>query len=245
MAVKPIFFKNHKFEISYNLVLNNASKNMIFVHGWGSNKELMQLAFKESFKDFNHIYIDLPGFGASENSIFLDTFDYAQIVNIFLKNIIINNVCDANVIVGHSYGGKIALLLNREIILLSSAGILLEKSPGVKLKIKLAKIAKMLNLNLNFLRASDAKSLSPVMYEIFKHIVNEDFSKYYKDFACRATVFWGDKDAATPVESYEIIKKLMSKANFFLMDGDHYFFLKQGKKIQELYESSKGLNENL
>lgn len=238
MALKGISYKNYNFEINYSLVQNDAQRNMLLIHGWGSNKELMRLAFENYFSDFNHIYIDLPGFGASSNDVFIDTFDYANIVDIFLDTISVNGKFGADVVLGHSYGGKIALLLGREIILLSSAGIVLEKSLTTRLKIKLAKLAKLLNLNLNFLRASDARTLSPVMYEVFKHIVDEDFSMYYRDFKYRASIFWGDKDIATPIESFERIRGLMSEGRFFVLQGDHYFFLKQGKQVQDLYNST-------
>ncbi len=235
MAIKEILYNNNKFRISYKLVNNKANKNMIFLHGWGSNKEIMAMAFQKYFKDYNHIYIDLPGFGASINEHILKTKDYANIVDIFLHNL---NTMDKNqhlIVVGHSFGGKIALLLKYEIILLSSAGILLPKPLKVRLKIIIAKISKFLPFKINLLRADDAKNLNSVMYNIFKNVVDEDFSMQYKTFNYKATIFWGANDNATPLKSYYIICDLMPNAKSHILQGDHYFFLKQGETIERLY----------
>lgn len=288
MAVKDVDFKGEKWRLSYILVNNQAKRNIVFLHGWGSNKELMKLAFGEVFKDFNHIYVDLPGFGGSPCDKVLNTFDYAGIIESFLgamglqdsiesalnhaggsggnngvgqkdskiiesslqnpsldskdsnTSIESKNQDSNTIIVGHSFGGKIALLLNREIILLSSAGILLPKSLKVRLKIAITKILKTFGIkNFKAFRASDANSLSPTMYEIFKIVVNENFENEYAEFKGKATIFWGENDTATPLQSYHRILELMPKTTrSFILSGDHYFFLKQGEKIEQLYKQS-------
>ena len=238
MAKKTISYENNSFNIAYKIINNNANKNMLFLHGWGSNKELMEMAFGKCFNDFNHIYVDLPGFGGSESTVFLDSIGYGGVICAFLEHICINDICDVHLVVGHSFGGKIALLLDREIILLSSAGILLKKSMKIKMKILLAKILKNLGISKiikQWLVADDAKNLSPVMYEIFKHVVNEDFAPYYRDFRQRASIFWGESDSATPLEAFEKIKSLMPDSRTHVLKGDHYFFLKQGAQIERLY----------
>lgn len=235
MAVRDIGYCNNRFKISYHIINNHAKKNMLFLHGWGSNKEIMRMAFDKYFLDFNHLYIDLPGFGGSSNNMVLSTHDYANIVTIILQEISINGVDIYNVVVGHSFGGKIALLLQYPIILLSSAGILLPKSLKTKLKIILAKIAKHSGLQLGFLKAQDAQNLSPIMYETFKRVVNEDFSQHYANFKLQANIFWGEKDEATPLAAYSQIRTLMPHAKAHVLQGDHYFFLKQGALIEQLY----------
>ncbi len=235
MAIKEILYQNNKFIISYNMIDNNASQYMVFLHGWGSNKELMALSFSKYFHQYNHVYIDLPGFGASPNEVFLTTKDYACIITLFLQAMKVSSMQKLPVIVGHSFGGKIALLLDYEVILLSSAGILLPKPLKVRLKIAIAKILKKIPLHFNFLRATDAKNLSPIMYEIFKHVVQEDFAQHYKDCMQKTTIFWGKDDKATPLQAYHIICTLMPHARTHILEGDHYFFLQQGSVIEKLY----------
>ena len=234
MAIKDISYQTKKFRIAYSIINNNSTNNIVFLHGWGSNKELMAIAFGQHFKEYNHIYIDLPGFGASSNDVVLNTNDYANIISLFLQELKIINT-QHRIIVGHSFGGKIALLLNYEIILLSSAGILLPKPLKIRLKIALSKILKKLPFNFSFLRADDAKNLNPVMYEVFKQVVQEDFALYYKSFTQKATIFWGKDDKATPLQAYNIICTLMPDAKSYILNGDHYFFLQQGELIDKLY----------
>ncbi len=231
MALKTISYKNIDFPISYEILDHSAPATLVILHGWGSNKEVMQQAFKDSFKDFNHCYIDLPGFGKSPNQTPLHTTDYAQILRIFL------NLCNLTpkVVMGHSFGGKIAVLLGYETILLSSAGILESKPLGVRLKILLAKMFKRLRIKSRFLLSKDASNLNAGMYQTFKNVVNEDFSKIFSEFRQKTTIFWGREDRATRLESGQKISKLMRNSRFFCLEGDHFFFLKQALEIDRLY----------
>ena len=67
MASKSVIFNNKTFDISYEIINPSLKKDIIFLHGWGSNKDIMKNVFSPYLKDFRHIYIDLPGFGKSPN----------------------------------------------------------------------------------------------------------------------------------------------------------------------------------
>lgn len=236
MAKRSLRYEGNEFEISYLLSNHNASKNMLFLHGWGSNKELMKVAFMDTFKDFNHYYIDMPGFGNSPNSVVISTQDYANIINKFIASLDVK----MDVIVGHSFGGKVALLCESdEIILLSSSGILTKKPLKVRAKIILAKIFKVLKIKSKKLRSADANNLNEAMYTVFKQVVNEDFSNIYARFTKKASIFWGKDDSATPLWCGKKISSLMGNSRFFVLEGDHYFFLKQGKIIDEKYHKER------
>lgn len=238
MAIRNINFNDMSFKISYDIVNPSSQKNIIFLHGWGSNKEIMQIGFKDNLKDFRHIYIDLMGFGKSSNEYILNTFEYAKIIDKFLNEIKI----EKDMICAHSFGGKIATLLNPKLlILLSSAGIIEEKPWSVKIKISTFKFLKKLgfkNLKALFV-ASDGKNLSDNMYETFKLVVDEDFSKSFAKHKNKTLIFWGVEDKATTLRSGEIINKLIKNSEFYPLHGDHYFFLKHSKfitdKIGEVY----------
>lgn len=232
MAKRSLRYEGNEFEISYLLSNHNASKNMLFLHGWGSNKELMKVAFIDTFKDFNHYYIDMPGFGNSPNSVVISTQDYANIINKFITSLDVK----MDVIVGHSFGGKVALFCESdEIILLSSSGIPTKKPLKVRAKIILAKIFKVLKIKSKKLRSADANNLNEAMYTVFKQVVNEDFSNIYARFTKKASIFWGKDDSATPLWCGKKISSLVGNSRFFVLEGDHYFFLKQGKIIDEKY----------
>ncbi len=224
MAVKKVSYESMVFEISYEVVNPKSAKDMIFLHGWGSNKEIMKQAFGTVFSNYRHIYIDMPGFGKSSNEYVLDTYTYAKIIEEFLKSI------DAkkDMIFGHSFGGKIASVLNPHLlILLSNSGILTKKSLKTEMKIKLFKLAKKLGYGslFRFFASKDVEGMSQNMYESFKKVVDEDFSSHFSNLKTRTLIFWGEEDRATPLESGKEVARLIENSSFFPLCGDHYFFL--------------------
>ncbi len=236
MASKSLTVYNKSFEISYDLVNPAGTKDIVFLHGWGSNKEIMKNSFGSHLKEFRHIYIDMPGFGKSTNDYELTTNDYVKIVDEFLK--LLNSSKD--IIAGHSYGGKVSTLLNpKNLVLLSSAGILEEKPFDVKLKITLAKFFNKLGLKsiTKAFRSSDVNTMSEQMYATFKNVVNEDFTTHFSNFKNNALIFWGEKDVATSLESGKKIASLIEKSTFISYDGDHYFFARNAKDIAERIEN--------
>ncbi len=235
MAVRTIKVKNKTFDISYEIINKDKENDIIILHGWGSNKELMMGAFKNLMPSFRHIYIDMPGFGKSSNLYSLTTNDYYNIIERFIKELNIKK----EIVIGHSFGGKVALLLNPKLlVLLSSAGIPVKKSLKTRIKIAIFKILKPIGgKNLYKLFATkDVEGMSKNMYETLKNVVDEDFSEKFRSFENRALIFWGKEDKATPLKSGEKIASLIKKSKFYPMEGDHYFFLKHPQKISEKIE---------
>lgn len=238
MAQSTIFYENLPYKLSYELIGQDKEKSILILHGWGSNKELMIKAFKEPLKNFCQIYLDLPGFGKSSIEKILQSKDYALIVQKFLEQ----KGLKVNLFMGHSFGGKIATLLAHQnqafLILLSSAGIVAPKSLKVRFKISLFKKLKALGLGhfYRFFASKDASNLSPLMYETFKNVVDEDFSEFFTHFKQRALIFWGEKDSATPLKSGEQISHLIQNSTFYPLSGDHFFFLNHAPIIAKTLE---------
>jgi len=236
MALKSIQYKQHTFDISYEIVNPNAKIDLIILHGWGSSKNLMRQSFSKSMCGFRHIYIDLPGFGNSTCSMALTTEDVARIIELFMIHI----NAQKDIVLGHSFGGKVALLLEPKLlVLVASAGIYVEKSFKIKAKIALFKMLKGLGLSKfrELFVASDAKELNEYMYETFKNVVNEDFSDEFSKFNGKALLFWGKSDTATPLGSAQKIAQLVQDSTLYVYDGDHYFFMDNVADIAKHIES--------
>ncbi|QOP41503.1 alpha/beta fold hydrolase [Sulfurimonas marina] len=237
MAVKSIQHKQHTFDISYEIVNPSGKVDLIILHGWGSNKELMKKTFAKEMDSFRHIYIDLPGFGKSTCPMALTTADVARIVELLM----IHMNASKDIIMGHSFGGKVALLLEPKVlVLLSSAGIYIPKPLKIKAKILLFKALK--NLGFTKLRelfvADDAKKLSEHMYQTFKNVVDEDYSDEFSKYEGKALVCWGKADTATPLSSGEKIASLIKNSDFVAYEGDHYFFMQQSDDIAQKIEKT-------
>lgn len=234
MASKRFDYNKINYNISYKLLNTSQKESILILHGWGANKELMESCFKDSFKDFCHIYVDLPGFGNSSLQEPLDSFEVKDIVEKFLNEIKLN----PKIIIGHSFGGKIATLLNPQIlILLSSAGIVLPKRFTIRFKIGLFKILKKIGFGrfYRFFASNDVKNMNQTTYEMFKKVVNEDMSENFQKFKNIALIFWGKDDKATPVRAGEKIHSLIKNSKFFVCEGDHFFFINKADFIEKTF----------
>ncbi|PHS56198.1 MAG: 2-hydroxy-6-oxohepta-2,4-dienoate hydrolase [Sulfurimonas sp.] len=235
MAIKSIQFNQHSLDISYEIVNPEAKVDLIVLHGWGSNKALMKKTFSGFMDSFRHIYIDLPGFGNSTCNMTLTTKDYARIVELLLANI----NASKDIIMGHSFGGKVALLLEPKVlVLVASAGIYVRKALKVKVKILTFKFLKILGFARfrSLFVASDAKELNEPMYQTFKNVVDEDFSSEFSSYEGIALLCWGKDDTATPISSAKKIDTLINNSSLKLYDGDHYFFMKYATDISKNIE---------
>ena len=238
MAIKSISYKHKTFQISYDVVNPEKTKTIILLHGWGSNKELMKKAFGETMDAFRHVYIDLPGFGNSTCSRALVTEDYANIIELFLAQI---NANQDHIVLGHSFGGKVGLLLNPQIlILVGSAGIPVPKPLKIKAKIALFKMIKFTGITKlrSMFVAEDAKQLSEIMYQTFKNVVNEDLTDDFRAYSGKALLCWGRDDTATPLWTAEKMADLMSDSRLAVFEGDHYFFLNEADAVAKEIETT-------
>ncbi len=237
MAVKSIQHLQHTFDISYEILNPEAKVDLIILHGWGSNKEIMKGAFGSHMQGFRHIYIDLPGFGNSTCPIALTTTDVARIVELFMIHI----NASKDIILGHSFGGKVALLLEPTVlVLVASAGIYIEKPLSIQLKIAMTKVFNFFGLSKfrSLFVAEDAKKLSRPMYETFKNVVNEDFSHEFSKFHGKALICFAKEDTATPLSSGEKIAELIKDSHLEVYEGDHFFFTKNAQDIAQKTEKT-------
>jgi len=221
MAKRDVELDGKKFSISYEIINPTEKTNIVFLHGWGSNKEIMKV-FKDNFKSFRHVYIDMPGFGKSTNEYVLTTQDYANIIKKFLSEI--NATPD--IVIGHSFGGKVATLLNPNVlVLLASAGIVMPKPFDVKLKIAIFKTLNKLGFGVlrDLFVSKDAKGMQENMYQTFKNVVDEDFSDNFSNFKGKVLIFGGEEDSAVPKEAIKKQGELFN-SEIIMLTGDHYFF---------------------
>ena len=230
MASREITYDHNTFELSYEIVNPSREKLLLVLHGWGSSKEIMMQAFARTLPEYRHLYLDLPGFGRSSNEKVLTTEEYAKIVAHFLQAMQLT----PGIIIGHSFGGKVATLLDPPcLVLLSSSGILVPKSLDVKLKIAIFKLFKSLGITKlrNLFISEDARGMSPEMYETFKNVVNEPFEEHFSSYQGRGLLFWGKVDTATPLWTAEKIHEMMKQSTLYPMEGDHFFFLSHAADI--------------
>ncbi len=237
MAIKSIQYNQHTLDVSYEIINPQAPVDLIILHGWGSNKGLMKQSFAQYMDAFRHIYIDLPGFGGSTCNVALETKDYARVVELLMIHI----NASKDIILGHSFGGKVALLLNPKVlVLVGSAGIFIPKPFKIKAKIALYKVLKIFGFAKlrSLFVAEDAKSLSEPMYQTFKNVVDEDYSNEFSMYGGKALLCWGEEDTATPISSAKTIDELINDSRLVVYKGDHYFFMSHAQEVSKEIENT-------
>ena len=221
----------------------NSEKKMIILGGWGdTRKSFMNII--NYFKDDYTIYIfDYPGFGKSAfPDKDLSIYDYTNIIRDFMdENDIVNPV-----IISHSFGGRIAILLAgyykepiEKIIMIDTAGIKNRKKFFVLFKEKLYKFLKNLNIFLpkkkrnkyinkllNKFGSSDYKALPGNMMKSFRNIIDENLVDYLKFIDSEVLILWGEKDTDTPLKNGILKSKLIpDSALIVLKNATHYSYL--------------------
>ena len=237
MASKELICDGESYKISYEISNLQRAEYILVLHGWGANKALMSRGFADKFRRYALVCVDLPGFGASSQPVrALNSEDYAEIMRAFIAAL----GKQPAAIMGHSFGGKIAALLApRNLILLSSAGIIEPKPFVVRAKIAIFKILKRLGLAglWRTFASKDAAGMSKTMYETLKNVVNEDFRDIFSALSPQnALIFWGKDDRATSLKSGELIHSLVKNSKFYPLAGDHFFFLQSADFIGEQIE---------
>ena len=113
-------------KLNYDYVNRNTPMTYVFLHGWGCSKNYWNKVIAK-LNEVSILNIDLFGFGESEDPYdYFDTYEYAYQIFLLLKKLGINKI----VLVGHSFGGRLSILLSSIFdvdvsvcVLTSSAGL--------------------------------------------------------------------------------------------------------------------------
>ncbi len=228
---------------------NNQGKTLVFLHGWGADKDNLRAIFSNLEETFRIISIDLPGFGQSTRPT--ETWgspEYAKIISELLLDIGIERYS----LFGHSFGGKIAFLIAHnnidcvEKLILMGANII--RTPhGFSWYCKVGSYKIMKWVYKFFIRdevrletmksrfgSQDYKD-SVFMRDILIKEVNEDYTNLLKDLSVPTFLYWGESDDATPLWMGRKINKLLPDAGIFVVkNGSHYPFLQDCRIIDIL-----------
>ena len=230
--------------IELNYICEGEGKDVLVLHGWGANINTVLSIVNLLKPDFKVYAIDLPGFGYSEapKEVF-SSWDYAKIVKKFLDIMEIKKV----VLIGHSFGGKLSIILGSEypevvekIVLINSAGLIPKRGLKYYSKVYAFKTLKFLYKAFFFwtddkkrmekfyrkFGSSDYKDAKGIMRKILVKVVNEDLKPILNNIRCSTLLIWGNKDTATPLYMGEIMEKEISDSGLVVLEGaGHYSYL--------------------
>lgn len=221
---------------------NVAGRPVILMHGWGCNLTTVE-SIARILEPGMHVYnLDLPGHGrSSEPSEIWGVGEYTALVEEFIRR----HRLDNPVLIGHSFGGRIALLLSSrnpisKMVLVDGAGIKPKRKPKYYIKVYTYKFLKRM-LPLLFGRkvgdtllekyrgkagSADYRNSSPVMRGIMSLCVNQDLKHVMPSIKASTLLVWGEDDTATPLSDAKTMERLIPDAGLVSFPGcGHYSFL--------------------
>ena len=219
-------------DINYIQYGNDKVKDIVLLHGWGQNIEMMK-PLGDLLADNYHItIIDLPGFGKSkEPATILDVGDYTEIVHDLLKSLKVVKPT----LIGHSFGGRISIRYGasydvEKLVLCGAPCVKTKKELTLKEKMlksvkKLPSMEKLADIAKNYIGSTDYKNASPMMRDILVKVVGEDLSEYAKKIKVPVILIWGEYDEAVPLEEGRMLEKLLSDGAMIVLPGTHYAYL--------------------
>ena len=234
---------------------------VILLHGWGTSGESLEGIAKALEDRFRVYTIDLPGFGwTPPPPAVWGTQEYASHVEGFMDCI---GVSSASVL-GHSFGGRIALALAarsphrvRKLILVASAGIRPRRRPGRLVKSLAGKLGtrvfshplwgplgeRIVSAVARRIGSRDYRNAGR-MRPILVKVVNEDLRDILPSVRVPTLIIWGDSDPGIPRSSMEIMAKGIGGSRLQVMEGAGHFpfrdrpdrFVEQGDPVRLLAE---------
>ena len=212
-----------------------------FLCGWGYGSDAIKpLARGVAGKK---IFIDFPMFGKSEGlKEDWALLDYADLVYAILRK---ENISRAK-IVGHSFGGKVAILLSAKynitesLALVCSAGIKPRFSPRKTLAVWRYKFAKKRDKDVSGYGSADYLALPPNAKKTFVEIVNTHIKDACKNVRCPTLIIAGKTDDATPLYMQKQLHRLIKNSTLKVFKGGHFVWLDDWGVAQTLSRFLEG-----
>lgn len=226
---------------------------LVLLHGWGQNLESLRPVAQLLAPNYQVYLFDLPGFGKSPAPTSTwDSFQYADA----LRNQLQVLGVDTFSIVGHSFGGKVAMSLAvrypdkvQNLVLLAPSGLKKKRSwlelsrfYAIRLLGKATKKWDTLFRTSLFesyfiprFGSKDYKNAKE-MRAILVKSVNEDFTPHLKQIEAKTLILWGEKDQETPVEiAMRLHKEIAASTLAIFPHKDHYLYNDLGSHLVAFY----------
>ena len=227
----------------------NHGWNMVCLHGWGQNIEMMQKIADHFQYDFKVTVLDFPGFGQSDDPhSSWSVQDYAHFLSDFLITLNIQNP----ILIGHSFGCRVAThyaLIHpvHKMVFTGGAGIRPKRKLGWYFRTYSYKLAKfvfkisMLNQYEENMKkvfgSTDYQNASGIMRETLVKVVNDDTTEILNKMMMPVLLVWGDQDEQTPLWMGKTMEEKMPNAGLAIFEGDdHYAYFHQWERFNRVLD---------
>lgn len=218
---------------------------VVVLHGWGGAIERVK-PIVQCLSRAHAVYApDLPGLGQSEKPpADWGVYQYAEWVDAFMCTV----QCPRAHIVGHSFGGRVAIALAAQhahlvdrLVLVNSAGIRPKRTWQHRARVGLFKGARRLSRLIPFphWREATVKHVCTAfgaseyrdagsMRNIFVRVVNEDLRTLLPTIQAPTLLIWGENDGEVPLSDGELMAREIRNARLEILRGaGHFSYLDQ------------------
>ncbi|NDJ75549.1 MAG: alpha/beta hydrolase [Chloroflexi bacterium] len=220
-----------------------AGQPVLTLHGWGASlRNFWPVAEDLAPNGYAVHLLDLPGFG--ETALPPEPWrvsDYVRFVFAYLDDAGLDRVA----LLGHSFGGRIALVLAADapervskMVLANSAGLRAPLSLRQQIRNRAARsvrsilqalgqerLRNRLQARYNRRFASEDYLTAGPLRETFVRVIEEDLSPYAERVQAPTVLIWGDQDADTPLWQGQKLEQLIPDAGLIVFEGaGHYSY---------------------
>lgn len=228
--------------------------HVLLLHGWGCSTELFAPVTKHLAQRAHVTAVDFAGHGQSSRPpVPWGAEDYVQSIAEMIEALGIAG-CD---VIGHSHGGRTALLLAAEhpalvgkVIAVAASGLRAEATPEQKKRSAafkrlrgIADTAEKVGIfgglpekAREALRqkygSADYKALDAEMRQTFVKVVNFDLAPSLPKIKAPTLLVWGTMDTETPLWMGEKMESLIPDAGLVRLEGGtHYAYLEKAPEF--------------
>ncbi|MBI2430688.1 MAG: alpha/beta hydrolase [Candidatus Levybacteria bacterium] len=225
---------------------------VIILHGWGLHGGAYHQLIKLLTGKGHRVYApDLPGFGSEPlvNKI-MTLDDYVNFLHFFIKK----HKITSPVIIGHSFGGRVAIKycwqIPQEVSKLIITGVPVIRRDTIKMKLAYI-MAVVGGLVLKTFPLKVQQAMRKLLYrligewdyyragplkQVFKNIISEQLIEYVKNLQVPVILVWGREDRITPCSDVEKIKRLIPGARSVIIPntGHKLPYLNPGKFFEAI-----------
>lgn len=201
---------------------------VVAMHGWARDRK----DFAAAFEGLDALSLDLPGFGQSpEPPDAWSSAQYGERIAEFLRS----DVGQPVVLVGHSFGGRVAVRVAANhpdlvsSVVLTGAPIArpprpaVKPKPGYRLVRWLNKVGVVSDDRLEAARqkygSTDYARAQGVMRQVLVGVLSEDYEPDVRRVTCPVRLVWGGEDRDVPMDVAELAASQFSDARLRVVDG--------------------------
>ncbi|MCD4685166.1 MAG: alpha/beta hydrolase [Anaerolineae bacterium] len=214
---------------------------ILALHGWGGAiKSFWPVAEALAPLGYQVHMLDLPGFGKTDHPP--DTWSVADYTRFVVQYLDANGLNQVNIL-GHSFGGRISLILAadyadrvQKMVLADAAG--LRTPPTLRQHVRMlparmirgtlellgmTAVSERLRARYNQRFGSEDYLNAGALRETFLQVINQDLTEFATRVQAPTVLIWGDQDTDTPLWQGRKLEQLIPDAALIVFQSAGHF----------------------